>query len=98
PRAPPSFPHGALPISRISAESAAGQQVRVRPIGQPDHEFICRIERINPAGQKQLPSASLAASGGGNLETAIDSGDGLTAAEPVRSEEHTSELQSRENL
>ncbi len=68
---------------RLATETSQGQLVRVRPAGHPDKEFKAVIDRIIPAGQRELPSASLGTRGGGTLATATDATNQVTAAEPI---------------
>lgn len=56
-------------------------QVEIRIKGRPDAYLKGRIESIMPAGQKDLPSASLGYRAGGSIQTAMDDSRGTMATE-----------------
>ncbi|MCC7147404.1 MAG: hypothetical protein IT443_13240 [Phycisphaeraceae bacterium] len=67
---------------RIAQEAGLGSQVDVRLRARPDISFTGRVEKLLPAGQKQLPSAALGYLAGGATEVDMKDPKGLTAAEP----------------
>lgn len=59
-----------------SAEGGRGYTAAVRLRSDPWTVLPCRIERIEPAGQKRLPHAGLGVAGGGTVEVTPDDREG----------------------
>ena len=80
-------------LDRVIVRATAGQDVAARLIdqaemeveirlkGRPDLELGGQVLRILPAGQQQLPSASLGYAAGGSMAVSAEDPKGLQAAE-----------------
>jgi len=64
-------------------QTSAADEVRMRIVGQPDHEFSGRIKAFLPAGQEHLASPALSAAAGGPIAVMTDDRTGMKAAERV---------------
>jgi len=75
-------------IVRVTADQYLGPRlerdtrVELRIQGRPDHTWTGRIERIDPAGQRQLPSAALGYAVGGSMAVSQDDQSGRTTTQP----------------
>ncbi len=68
---------------RLNGEDWVGREVEVKMPARPELSYRGFVERVEPAGSEQLPSAALGFAAGGPIATDARMADGTTAAEAV---------------
>lgn len=68
---------------RLNRDEWEGRSVEIKTAARPELTYLGTVERVDPAGSLQLPSAALGFAAGGPIALDASRSDGVTASEAV---------------